>query len=113
MDTIHFLHQYPDQISGGYEVVDGVYWGGDFEQTIELLRSGKISLSKIRFFIGYSGWGSGQLDNEMNEKSWLSVKASRKLIFHKKTDEVWKEALRYLGGEYEMMANFPIDPQLN
>jgi len=113
MDTIHFLHQYPEQITGGYEIVDGVYWGGDFEKTIELIRDGKINLNKIRFFIGYSGWGSGQLADELKEKSWLSVKANRKLVFHKKTDEVWKDALRHLGGDYEMLANYPIDPQLN
>ena len=31
MDTIHFLHQYPDEIPGSEEVIKGVYWGGDFE----------------------------------------------------------------------------------
>jgi putative transcriptional regulator len=113
MDTIHFLHQYPDKISGGYKVVDGVYWGGDFETTIELIRAGEINLNKIRFFIGYSGWASGQLADELKEKSWLTVQANRKLVFHKKTDEIWKDALRQLGGDYEMMINFPIDPQLN
>jgi len=49
----------------------------------------------------------------LKEKSWLTVQASRKLVFHKQTDEIWKEALRHLGGEYEIMINFPIDPQLN
>ncbi|MEO6220326.1 MAG: YqgE/AlgH family protein, partial [Ginsengibacter sp.] len=33
-DTIHFLHQYPDIISGGEEVFDGVYWGGNFESLV-------------------------------------------------------------------------------
>jgi putative transcriptional regulator len=113
MDTIHFLHQYPDKISGGYEIIDGVFWGGNFETAIELIRSGEIDTTKIRFYIGYSGWGSGQLDDELKEKSWLTVPASRKLVFHKQPDEIWKEALRHLGGEYEMMVNFPIDPQLN
>jgi putative transcriptional regulator len=113
MDTIHFLHECPDKISGGYEIVDGVFWGGDFETTIEQIRKGKIPLNKIRFYIGYSGWGSGQLAEEIKEKSWLSVKANRSLVFHKKTEEIWKEALKQLGGDYEMMVNFPIDPQLN
>jgi len=113
MDTVHFLHQYPDKIPGGFEITDGVYWGGDFEVTIELIRSGDINPSKIRFYIGYSGWSSGQLADEMNEKSWLSVKGTRNIVFHKKTDEIWREALRHLGGDYEMLANYPIDPQLN
>lgn len=113
MDTIHFLHQFPDMIPGGLEITEGIYWGGDFEAAIEQLRMGKIDKSKIRFFIGYSGWGNGQLTDELKEKSWLTVMATRKLIFHKKINEIWKESLRHLGGDYEMMVNFPIDPQLN
>jgi putative transcriptional regulator len=113
MDTIHFLHQFPDIIPGGLEITEGIFWGGDFEAAIEQLRSGKIDKGKIRFFIGYSGWGNGQLPDELKEKSWLTVMATRKLIFHKKINEIWKESLRHLGGDYEMMANFPIDPLLN
>ena len=113
MDTIHFLHQYPLEIPGGFQVVDDVYWGGNFETAIALIRSGDIDMNKIRFFIGYSGWSGGQLNDELKEKSWLTVKATRKLIFHKQIDNVWKDALRHLGGDYEMMVNFPIDPRLN
>ena len=47
------------------------------------------------------------------KKTWLTVKASRKLVFHKDHTEIWKDSLKHLGGEYEMMVNFPIDPQLN
>jgi putative transcriptional regulator len=112
-DTIHFLHQYPEMIPGGYEITDGVFWGGDFETAIALIRKGKVDLHKIRFFIGYSGWGSGQLADELKEKSWVVAEATRKLVFHKRIDEVWKDALLDLGGDYEMMVNFPIDPQLN
>lgn len=112
-DTVHFLHQYPDVIPGGQEVLKGVYWGGDFERMVELIRTGSIDTNKIRFYIGYSGWGSGQLDDELKEKSWLTVKATRKLVFHHRYEEIWKESLRLLGGDYEMMINFPIDPQLN
>jgi putative transcriptional regulator len=113
IDTIHFLHQYPELIPGGYEIRDGIFWGGDFETAINLIRSKQIDPNRIRFYIGYSGWGSGQLNDELKEKSWLTVPANRKIIFHKQTDEIWKDSLRLLGGEYEMMINFPIDPQLN
>ena len=112
-DTIHFLHQYPDIIPGGMEVTKGVFWGGDFDKLVELLKTNSIDTGKIRFFIGYSGWSEGQLDGELKEKSWLTVKATRKLIFHQKHEEIWKDALKQLGGDYEIMINFPIDPQLN
>jgi putative transcriptional regulator len=112
MDTIHFLHQYPQEIPGGTEVMKGVFWGGDFETAVNLIRGG-ADTSRIRFYIGYSGWGNGQLDDELKEKSWLTAKADRKLVFHKEINEIWKDAIRLLGGDYEMMINFPIDPQLN
>ncbi len=112
-DTVHFLHQYPDRIPGGLKVGDDVYWGGDFQTAVSLIRSGEVDTNKIRFFIGYSGWSQGQLNDELKEKSWLTVAATKKLIFHQDVDAIWKDALRHLGGEYEMMANFPIDPRLN
>ena len=112
-DTIHFLHQYPDLIPGGEEVLDGVYWGGNFESLITYVKNNDIDFNKIRFFIGYSGWSEGQLDGELEEKSWLTVDAIRKLIFHNNPEETWKDSLKHLGGDYEMMINFPIDPQLN
>ena len=111
METLHFLHQYPDL--GGEEVMKNVYWGGDFEILIPRIKSSAIDLDKIRFFIGYSGWTEGQLESEINEKSWLTVKATRNLVFHNKVEDTWKDSLKHLGGEYEMMINFPIDPQLN
>lgn len=113
MDTIHFLHQYPELIPGSFQVMEGIYWGGDFETAISLIKEGSLDLNRIRFFIGYSGWGNGQLNDELKEKSWLTAQATRKLVFHKKIDEIWKDALKELGGDYEMMANYPIDPQLN
>jgi putative transcriptional regulator len=94
-------------------VIKGVYWGGDFETVIAMLKNGTLSPDKIRFYIGYSGWSDGQLNNELQEKSWLTVAGTRKLIFHRNYQEIWKDSLKTLGGDYEMMINFPIDPQLN
>jgi putative transcriptional regulator len=113
MNTIHFLHRYPEEVPGGVEVMKGVWWGGDFDSLVLLINSGKIDPTKIRFYIGYSGWSSGQLQSEMKEKTWLTVEASRPLVFHAQAEEIWKDSLKHLGGEYEMMINFPIDPQLN
>jgi putative transcriptional regulator len=112
-DTIHFLHQYPDAIKGGNEVMKGVYWGGDFEKLTYMIQHNLVTPDKIRFFIGYSGWSSGQLGTELKEKTWLTASATRKIVFNEHPENTWKESLEELGGEYKMMANFPIDPQLN
>lgn len=112
-DTLHFLHCYPDEVSGSVEVTDNVYWGGDFEALTALIREGNIDVSKIRFYLGYSGWGEGQLKTEMDTHSWLTVMARKKLVFHNDHEKIWKDALREMGGDYEQMINYPIDPQLN
>lgn len=113
MNTIHFLHCCPDLVPGGVEIMPGVFWGGNFDTAMDLLKLGAIAATDIRFFIGYSGWSNGQLEGEMGEKTWLTVAATNELVFHPNAEEIWKASLRHLGGEYEMMINFPIDPQLN
>ena len=113
VNTIHFLHQYPDLIPGGQEIMKGIYWGGDFEIVTQLIKKNQLDLSKILFFIGYSGWSKGQLKDELKEKTWITAKATSKLIFHPFPEKIWKDSLLQLGGDYEMMVNFPIDPQLN
>ncbi|MEO6488914.1 MAG: YqgE/AlgH family protein [Ferruginibacter sp.] len=112
-DTVHYIHQYPDLIPESYKISEEVYWGGDFETVKELLRKEELDHQKIKFFIGYSGWEKEQLQLELAEKSWVTSTATRKLIFDTDPDDVWKESLRHLGGKYEMMINYPIDPQLN
>lgn len=112
-NTLHFLHRYPEEIAGGVEVMKGVYWGGDFDSVVNLINSGKADPARLRFYIGYSGWSAGQLEEEMEEKTWVTVAATQQLVFHPSAEEIWKESLKHLGGDYEMMINFPIDPQLN
>jgi putative transcriptional regulator len=113
VDTVHFLHRRPDLVPGGFEVTDGIFLGGDFEEVVELLKKGKLKTTDIRFFIGYSGWGEGQLENELKEKSWITREGTRQLVFHQQAEMIWKVALKDLGGEYAQMPNYPIDPQLN
>lgn len=112
-DTIHFIHQRPDLIQGGIEVIKDLYWGGNFEEVLALLNAGKIKENDIRFFIGYSGWGEGQLEEEMASNSWLTVKAVNNIVFHNNNESLWKDALDLLGKDYTIMKNFPIDPRLN
>jgi putative transcriptional regulator len=50
---------------------------------------------------------------ELSEKTWITRNATRRLTFYKNIEEIWKEALFDLGGEYQQMINYPRDPQLN
>jgi putative transcriptional regulator len=113
IDTIHFLHNVPGLIKGSFEVGDGIFWGGDFDEVKKLIKADKLSKEDIKFFLGYSGWTVGQLEGELNDKSWLTTDATRKIVFFKNIKETWKESILHLGGAYTEMANYPLDPLLN
>ena len=113
MNTIHFLHQCPGLITGGIEITDGIFWGGEFEEVIQRINNNTITASQIRFYMGYSGWSENQLANELNEKTWLLTTGNKKLVFHKNANSIWSDALKQMGGEFNQLINYPIDPQLN
>jgi putative transcriptional regulator len=113
MDTLHYIHQYADLLPGSQQIAEDTFWGGDFEILKSLIISGQVEESKIKFFLGYSGWGEGQLENELTEKTWITVTGTRKIIFDTPVEDIWRASLQALGGRYEMMIHFPTDPQLN
>lgn len=111
--TLHFIHRRPDIIHEGIEITKGIYWGGDFDVAVAALHNKEITENQIRFFIGYSGWSSGQLQEEVDEKSWILTQADPGILFIDEPHHIWKRSLQQLGGEYAQMTNYPIDPQLN
>jgi len=112
-NDLHFIHKNGLLIPDGIEVAKGIFWGGNFEVVVNLLRQKKLSPSEIRFFVGYSGWSTGQLEEEIAEKSWILSEAKSNIVFHPNEREIWKKSLHTLGGEYAQMSNYPTDPQLN
>jgi putative transcriptional regulator len=67
----------------------------------------------IRFFAGYSGWGSGQLESELAEGAWLLVDAVADDVFAPDPETMWRSVLRRQGGRVSMLADFPAHPSLN
>jgi putative transcriptional regulator len=112
-DTLHFIHQYPNHFEDALQISEGVYWGGDFEKLKMLLNDKIIEASKLKFFLGYSGWSKGQLEEEIEEKTWILGHASIDLIFNTGFKAIWNTSLKQLGGSYQLMSNFPLDPQHN
>ena len=112
-ETLHYLHRLGDIVPNSTEVMDGVFWGGDFDTIKELIEAGKIQPGDIRLFVGYAGWAEGQLDSEMKSKSWIVAKAEKKLLFTEKPENLWNSILENMGGSYAYMVNLPEDPRLN
>ncbi|EAY30915.1 YqgE/AlgH family protein [Microscilla marina] len=112
-DTLHFIHRTPDLFDNTVEIAKGIFWGGDYEQLKAYLRVGKLQEQDIRFFLGYSGWGEEQLDQELGQNSWVVSASDAKFIFDTEPDQFWRGVLRRMGGKYKVMSHYPTDPRLN
>lgn len=113
-NTLHFVHRLPNQLEDSIEVKNGLYWGGNFEQLKVILENDEVNSSEIKFFVGYSGWGEGQLMDEMKVNSWIvSKNAELEQVFNTKAETLWKQTLENMGGKYRMFSNYPVDPRLN
>ena len=64
-------------------------------------------------FAGYAGWGPGQLDEELEEGSWIVEPALPDDVFAADPEALWGDVLRRKGGPFEMLALMPPDPSLN
>src|ERR1051325_8178256 len=72
----------------------------------------KNSLS-VCAFVGYAGWGVGQLESEVKQRAWVVQKASPSLLKIDRLPNLWFEIMRTLGPWYKMLASAPDDPSLN
>jgi putative transcriptional regulator len=52
-----------------------------------------------RLIVGYSGWGPGQLEAELQASAWLMCDVDRDLIFRTPSDQMWETAIRRLGAD--------------
>jgi len=112
-DTLHFIHRIP-LLEDSIEIVSGLYWGGNFDQLISLIETKQVGSIDIKFFLGYSGWSGGQLDEELKIDSWIvSDQVSEELVFETEPDNMWKKAMQGLGGRFTVYSNYPADPRMN
>jgi putative transcriptional regulator len=72
-----------------------------------------LSITRMRLFAGYSGWGVGQLESELDESSWIVVEAETDDAFVDDPDALWRAVLQRKGGAFELMIDMPFDPGLN
>lgn len=113
-NTLHFIYIGEKCLEGSRQIGSEVWWGGDFEELLEKLKLGTIELDAVRFFIGYSGWGAEQLQDEMEEDTWILCEESLdESSFSFTPEELWKSLLKNMGGEFKLLANYPLDPRLN
>lgn len=112
-DSLFFVHTLGAKISNSNEIMDGLYWGGKIDEVKEMIMLGLLDKNDIRFYIGYSGWESKQLEGELEKNSWLVSAMNTKKLLNTDTDNLWKASLDTLGSDYEIWNNFPSNPEMN
>ena len=70
-------------------------------------------LRRARVYVGYAGWGPGQLDDELDEGSWIVEPARAEDVFTDEPDALWSTVLRRKGGPFRLLAAMPPDPNRN
>jgi len=115
LDTLHFIHTLGQIVPDSQQVARGIWWGGNFEEALKLIRRNDELIDRFHFYLGYSGWSAGQLDHELSEDAWVVSDINAEQVFDPKvsTPEFWKSLMDGLGGEFKYLSNSPIDPQLN
>jgi putative transcriptional regulator len=112
-DTLHYLHTLGELVPNSVSIDGNIFWGGDIEVIKSLIAFGKIDGSRIRFFLGYSGWSAGQLDRELKENSWVIANIRSDIVMSNRGDDTWKMVLRSLKNKYRIWADFPESPDMN
>jgi putative transcriptional regulator len=95
------------------EVVPGVYFSTERDKIESIMETGE---GESKFFVGYSGWGAGQLETEMEGGSWLTVPGTAPQVFlgGEALDEQWSRlTARVTLSQYIDPERIPEDPSLN
>lgn len=112
-NTLHFIHRAGLHIDDSLPISEGVYWGGDIEKINILIKSGLAKKEDFKFFIGYSGWGEGQLTSEIEQKAWWLTNLDANLVFSHDLEQMWATCVRMLGDDFAYLANSPDDYSWN
>jgi len=111
--SLQFIHTLGKLIPESKQITENIYFGGDFNIILELIRDKKITKNEIRFFVGYSGWGEDQLNSEIREESWLVDTLKDELCMQYSNSRLWSKIIRNQKSEYAIWVNIPKDPSLN
>ena len=103
-----------EKVPGAIEVLPGIFVGGDLEAVHHYLHSPQHSSDAIRFYLGYSGWGRGQLEREIQGGAWQVQRLTAPaIVLTADQDALWVKEVRDLGPEFRHWLMLPPHPSLN
>lgn len=99
---------------GDTAIMPGLHATTDPEKLKKLV---DVEPAPCKFFAGYSGWGAGQLENELADDSWLVIPARLEHVFWPGGEEVWSTVLSEAGYSslfpHLSSRDIPDDPTVN
>lgn len=115
VDQLFFIYRANDALfEGSRAISDQLYFGGDVDAALDTIETGQLNKRNSRFFLGYSGWSKGQLEEEINMESWaIQSSSSSSSFLEANTKELWRNALINMGGDYRIWADTPENPNYN
>jgi putative transcriptional regulator len=67
----------------------------------------------VRIYVGYAGWGPGQLDGELAANGWYVVDRAPDDVWSSRPSGLWRSVLARQAGALRLVAGFPDDPSMN
>jgi putative transcriptional regulator len=112
--SLQFVHRVPTAIPGGLSI-DGRLWlGGELDALGQYLTENpREAAQSVRLFLGYSGWGAGQLEGELATGSWLPALSSFEAVFGEPGESTWRRVVRSIGEEGRGLEQLPPDVSWN
>ncbi len=111
--NLFYIHRFA-WVQGSQKIQDDLYFGGEFDEVIEQMKIHPESEKMVRFFIGYSGWNAGQLEEELQQNTWIVVENQTvDTIMNTTSNKLWKEIMGSQGTKFRLLADFPINPENN
>ena len=104
---LFFIHTLGELIPESIPIIDGLYWGGDVETFKTLIATGIANEENTRFYLGYAGWDSGQLVDELVRNTWLVSDITVEQYLNTPPELMWSSFVQKLGKPYEMWNRFP------
>lgn len=101
LENLLVLHN-NDDAEGSLEIIKGVHTGG-LQSVVKAVTSGAMDVSRAKFVAGYSGWGGGQLAEEIEDGVWLTCACNAELILEHRvnsSEPLSKRLLKLMGGPY-------------
>lgn len=106
----------PVQVDRGFILHDtGTVWKSTLKVTSEISITTSLDILEAiargdgpthsLVTLGYAGWASGQLEDELAQNAWLNGPAKSEIIFNRHSNERWQAAADLLGVDLNLLSS--------